>query len=174
MTKEEKHLYNLDELSDYKVASDDPDVRGWNVRDTDNRVIGKVDSLLVNKTARRVVYLDVEVDKSIIDAKHDPYARSTNPEISQFVNKDGENHVIVPIGMVNLAPNEKTVHANGIDHRTFAQTKRFRKGDPLNRQYEAQVLDSYSRDNLPPETVYGDEDFYERKEFDRDRYSHRE
>lgn len=72
MKNEEKHLYNLDELSDYKVASDDPDVRSWEVRDADNRVIGKVDNLLVNKTARRVVYLDVEVDNTIIDAKHDP------------------------------------------------------------------------------------------------------
>lgn len=174
MTKEEKHLYNLDELSDYKVASDDPDVRGWEVRDADNRVIGKVDSLLVNKTAKRVVYLDVEVDKSIIDAKFDPYARPTNPDISQFVNKEGENHVIVPIGMVNLAPDQKTVHARGINHRTFAETKRFRKGDPLDRRYEVIVLDSYTRDDHTPETVYGDEDFYERDEFDRDRYSNRE
>lgn len=173
MTKEEKHLYNLDELSDYKVASDDPDVRGWEVRDADNRVIGKVESLLVNKVAQRVVYLDVEVDKSILDAKYDPYARSTNPDISQFINKDGENHVIVPIGMVTLAPDQKIVHASGINHRTFAETKRFRKGDRLDRDYEVIVLDSYTREDQAPEKVYGDEEFYQRDEFDRDRYSNR-
>jgi hypothetical protein len=33
------------------------------VKDANNRIIGKVDHLLVNKTAERVVYLDVEVDK---------------------------------------------------------------------------------------------------------------
>ncbi len=58
-----KHLFYLNELSDYKVASDDPDVRGWKVKDSDNRVIGKVDNLLVNKNTERVVYLDVVLDK---------------------------------------------------------------------------------------------------------------
>lgn len=173
MKNEEKHLYNLNELSDYKVASDDPDVRNWEVRDADNRVIGKVDNLLVNKTAKRVVYLDVEVDNTIIDAKHDPYGRPQNVEIREFVNKDGDSHVIVPIGMVNLDLDNKTVQANGINHRTFSETKRYRKGDPINREYEVVVLDSYNRDNIPPENVYEEDAFYERDEFDRKRYSNR-
>ena len=174
MKNEEKHLYNLDELSDYKIASDDPDIRNWEVRDADNRVIGKVDSLLVNKAAQRVVYLDVEVDKTIIDAKHDPYGRNENIDIKEFVNKDGENHVIVPIGMVNLDEDHNTVHANGINHRTFAETKRYRKGERINREYEVIVLDSYNRQQHPTDEVYKDEQFYERDEFDRSRYSNRE
>ena len=109
MKNEERHLYKLDELSDYKVASDDPDVSGWEVRDADNRVIGKVDNLIVNKHAERVVYLDVAVDKTIIDARHDPYGRPENVDIREFVNKDGENHVIIPIGMVSLDLENKTV-----------------------------------------------------------------
>ncbi|MGO3183172.1 MAG: PRC-barrel domain-containing protein [Aequorivita sp.] len=172
MKNQEKHLYTLDELSDYKVASEDPDVRSWEVRDADNRVIGKVDNLLVNKTARRVVYLDVEVDNTIIDANHDPYGRPHIIEIREFVNKDGENHVIVPIGMVNLDDKNKTVLANAIDHRTFAETKRYHKGDPINREYETAVLDSYNREN-PPAEVYDGDQFYERDEFDRKRYSKR-
>lgn len=49
--KDEKNrsLFYLDELSDYKVKSGDPDVRGWHVKDKDQRVIGKVENLLVNK-----------------------------------------------------------------------------------------------------------------------------
>ena len=173
MKNEERHLYKLDELSDYKVASDDPDVRSWEVRDADNRVIGKVDNLIVNKPAQRVVYLDVEVDKSIIDAKHDPYGRPAHVDIREFVNKDGENHVIVPIGMVNLDLENKTVLAQGINHLTFAQTKRFSRENPINRDYEVTVLDTYNRDLVPPATAYEDEQFYERDEFDRDRYSRR-
>lgn len=174
MKNDEKHLYNLDELSDYKVASNYPDVRDWEVRDADNRVIGKVDSLLVNKEAMRVVYLDVEVDQSIIDAKHDPYGRPENMEVREFVNKDGENHVIVPIGMVTIDEDKKMVKASGINHRTFAETKRFHKGDPLSREYEVVVLDSYNRDRSPAERVYDEEEFYNRDEFDRQRYSNRE
>ena len=83
MTERRKNLYYLDELSDYKIASDDPDVRGWDVKDKDTRVIGKVDNLLVNKDREQVVYLDVEVDNSIIEANHDPYGKSSSSEVHE-------------------------------------------------------------------------------------------
>ncbi|MGJ8593858.1 MAG: PRC-barrel domain-containing protein [Aquaticitalea sp.] len=145
MTEHKKHLYNLDELSDYKVADGYPNVKGWDVKDIDNRVIGKVDNLLVNKEAQRVVYLDVEVDKSIIDAKHDPYEGAIQDDIKEFINKDGENHVIIPIGLVNVNEDSDYVYTDRINHRTFSGTKRYRKGDTINRQYENQVLSSYGR-----------------------------
>lgn len=145
MTEQNKHLYYIDELSDYKISDGYPDVRGWDVKDIDNRVIGKVDNLLVNKEAERVVYLDVEVDKSIIDAKYDPYGRPVQTEVREFVNKDGENHIIIPIGLVDLNEDSNYVYTDLIDHRTFAETKRYRKGDTINRAYENQVLGSYQR-----------------------------
>lgn len=140
----------MNELSDYKISDGYPDVRGWDVKDFDNRVIGKVDNLLVNIDAQRVVYLDVEVDKTIIDAKHDPYGRPTHLEVREFVNKDGENHIIIPIGLVDLNSDSKYVYTDILDHQTFAETKRFRKGDHLNRAYENQVLDSYGRRTRTP------------------------
>ena len=82
-----KHLYYLNELSDFKVDSDDPDVRGWIVKDVDNRTVGKVDNLLVSKEKKRVLYLDIEVDKSIIDANHDPYGKPSS-EVHEFINME--------------------------------------------------------------------------------------
>ncbi|WP_051227911.1 hypothetical protein [Gillisia sp. JM1] len=146
MKEQKKHLYYLDELSDYKVDSHYADVRGWPVKDHDNRVIGKVDNLLVNKNLLRVVYLDVEVDKTIIDANYDPYSNSQNSDIREFVNKEGENHVIVTIGMVNINEDQKYVNTESIDHQTFAETKRFKTGDNVDREYEVAVMDSYNRD----------------------------
>ncbi|MDT0687579.1 PRC-barrel domain-containing protein [Autumnicola psychrophila] len=140
-----KHLFYLNELSDYKVASDDPDVRGWEVQDKDNRVVGKVDNLMVNKNTQRVVYLDVEVDKSIIEANHKPYRDSANDGVHEFINKDGENHLIVPVGLVRLNTNKNFVYTDRIDHRTFAQTKRMEKGSNVDRDYETVVLASYDR-----------------------------
>ncbi|HLT32374.1 MAG TPA: hypothetical protein VKZ98_01165 [Aquaticitalea sp.] len=145
MTTQTKHLYNLDELSDYKVSDGYPDVRGWAVKDIDNRVIGKVDNLMVNKDIERVVYLDVEVDKTIIDAKHDPYGRPNNDEVREFVNKDGDNHIIIPIGLVDLNTDSNYVYTDILDHRTFAETRRYRKGETIDRAYEVEVLDSYGR-----------------------------
>ncbi|CDF78628.1 PRC-barrel-like protein [Formosa agariphila KMM 3901] len=146
MNTNEKHLYDLDELSDYKISEGYADIRGWDVKDIDNRVIGKVDNLLVNKEAQRVVYIDVEVDKSIIDASHDPYSTDSNREVREFINKDGENHIIIPIGLLDINSDLKHVYTHTVNYRTFSETKRYRKGDNVDRAYEVQVLDSYKRD----------------------------
>ena len=159
MTERRKNLYYLDELSDYKIASDDPDVRGWDVKDKDNRVIGKVDNLLVNKDREQVVYLDVEVDNSIIEANHDPYGKSSSSEVHEFLNKDGEEHIIIPVGLVSLNEDQNFVYTDRIDYQTFSETKRFEKGSAVDRDYEVIVLESYDR--------FGDPEENRR---DRDRY----
>ena len=145
MANDKRNLFYLHELSDYKVASKDPDVRGWDVKDADNRVIGKVDNLLVNKRKDRVVYLDVEVDETIIEANHDPYGRPANAEVHEFINKDGENHLIIPVGLVRLNEDQKFVYTDSINHQTFSETKRMEKGQVVDRQYETVVMESYDR-----------------------------
>lgn len=152
MAKENKHLHYLEELSDYKVASDDPDVRGWELRGSDDRKIGKVTNLLVNKARKRVVYLEIEVDKAIIDADHTPYGEPAASGTHEFINKEGENHLIVPIGLARLNEDEKYVYTDTIDFKTFAETKRIEKGLVLNRDYETIVLSSYQRRRRNPET----------------------
>src|SRR5688572_8385324 len=56
----------LKELKDYKVAKEDPDVRGWNVIGRDGRMVGEVHDLLVDTGEMRVRYLDVELDPSLL------------------------------------------------------------------------------------------------------------
>lgn len=158
-----KHLYYLNELSDYKIASDDPDVRGWPVKDADNRVIGKVDNLLVNKTTERVVYLDVEVDSSIIAANHDPYGQPANSDVHEFINREGENHIIIPVGLVSLNSDQDFVYTDRINYQTFAETKRIQKGSAVNREYEVVVLDSYDRNYNRDERNYEKDSFSDRE-----------
>tara|TARA_R100000306_G_C4360711_1_gene135113 strand:- start:478 stop:975 length:498 start_codon:yes stop_codon:yes gene_type:complete len=162
----DKHLYYLHELSDYKVASDDPDVRGWTLKDKNDRKVGTIDNLLVNKNTEKVVYLDVEVDKTVIEANHKPYSHSAKDGVHEFLNKDGENHLIVPIGMVTLNDDSKEVRTTEITHDTFAETKRVSKNAPLNRDYEIVVLESYNRNN---ETYPENDEFYQRNEFKREK-----
>lgn len=145
MAEDKKNLYYLNELSDYKVASQDSDVRGWDVKDADNRVIGKVDNLLVNRRKDKVIYLDVEVDKTIIDANHDPYGTPNSAEVHEFMNSEGENHIIIPVGLVRLNEDQKYVYTETINHQTFAETKRIAKGRAVDRDYETVVLESYDR-----------------------------
>ena len=145
MSTQEKHLYYLSELKDYKVNHHDHDIRGWMVKDLDNRVIGKVDNLLVNKELGKVVYIDVEVNSSIIDANHDPYSAPSSSKLHEFINKEGENHIIIPIGLIDLNPDEEFVYTERIDYQTFAETKRYKSGNYISRDYERHVLGSYNR-----------------------------
>jgi len=145
MKKPEKHLYYLSELSDYKVDDKYADVRDWVVKDATLRPIGTVKNLLVNKNAERVFYLDVEVEPSIIDAKHDPYKGPSRSEVREYINEKGENHVIIPIGLVDINMAEEYVYTEEIDHQTFAETKRIRENTPIEQNYENTVLDSYER-----------------------------
>ncbi|APU69641.1 MAG: hypothetical protein VX712_10600 [Bacteroidota bacterium] len=146
-TEVKKHLYYLSELKDYKVNSHDKDITGWPVKDLDNRTIGKVDNLLVNIDLGKVVYVDVEVDHSIISANHDPYAPNHRENLREFINKDGENHIIIPIGLIDIHATDKYVYTETIDYQTFAETKRYRSGTAISREYEEDVLHSYDRRN---------------------------
>ncbi len=166
MTDNNKNLYYLDDLSNYKVASDYNDVRGWDVIDADNRRIGKVDRLLANKETKRVVYLDVEVDQSLIEAGHEVYDKPASEGIHEFINKDGEDHLIIPIGLVSLDEENEKVMSTEINHSTFSKTKRIGKGSKVDRNYELIVLGHY----LPSRPVEDDdrmedEEFYDRDEF---------
>jgi hypothetical protein len=164
MTDTNKNLFNLDELSGYKVAEDYSDVRGWDVRDANNRTIGKVDHLLVNKLAERVVYLDVEVDSTLIEEGHNTYQASASDGVHSFLNKDGENHLIIPIGMANIDEENKLVNTKQIDRSTFAKAKRFKKGDVIDFGYELNTVRHYRGDK----TIHSSnavDGFYEREEF---------
>ncbi len=165
MAENNKNLYYLDDLSDYKVASDDSDVRGWEVIDADNRKIGKVDRLLANKESERVVYLDIEVDQSLIEEGHEVYNESASDGPHEFINKEGENHLIIPIGLVRLDEKNKNVISDAINHTTFAKTKRISKSAKVDRNYEVTVLGHYSSEKPSDETLQSNEDFYNRKEF---------
>ena len=147
MSTREKHLYYLSELKDYKVNSKDSDIRGWVVKDLDNMTLGKVDNLLVNKELGKVVYIDVEVEETIINVNHDPYSHAGKTDYSEFINKEGENHIIIPIGLIDLNQDKKHVVTQTINYDTFAETKRYRSGSTITRDYEHHVLDSYDRKN---------------------------
>ena len=164
MTDKIKNLYNLDELPDYKVADDYIDVRGWEVKDKNNRTIGVVDHLLVNKRAQRVVYLDVEVNTALIEKGHETYQKSANKGLHEFLNEDGEDHLIIPIGLAFIDEENKVVTTNEIGSSIFDQAKRFKKGQPIDFDYELNLVRHYKGDKTIHRPNSPDE-FYDREEF---------
>lgn len=167
MENKDRNLYRLDELSDYKVASDYSDVRGWKIVDADNRTIGTIDNLWVNKDMQRVVYLDVKADKTLIeDSQREVHENIADGNEKEFMYRDGDSHLIIPIGSVNINKDTKTVMASGIGYDTFRRTGRFNTQQRFDRNYERAVLRSYYPDNDPSIGYDADDDtFYSRKEF---------
>jgi hypothetical protein len=164
MVDENKDLFYLEELSDYKVASDYSDVRGWDLIDAGNRTIGKVTNLLVSKKEERVVYLDVEVDRSLIEAGYKDVQAPAVEKVHGYINKDGDDHLLVPVGMVSLDEEHKKVLTDQIDYNTFSRARRFRKGDVIDREYEKNLLRHYfGTDTIG--SMDSDDTFYKRKEF---------
>lgn len=143
MKEQDRNLYYLHELTDYKVADDYCDVRGWKVKDANDRIIGTVDNLLVDKRDKRVVYIDVEVDKSIIENDYETFNASAAEGVHGFVNKEGDDHLIIPVEMAVLDEDNKIVTTNEIDHQTFASTRRFSKGTPIAPEFELLLLEKY-------------------------------
>jgi uncharacterized protein (TIGR02271 family) len=63
------NLMPLSRMDDFQVASNDPDVRGWDVIASDGKKIGKVDELLVDSNAREVRYLSVDLDRGLLSGR---------------------------------------------------------------------------------------------------------
>ena len=162
----ERTLFYLHDLPDYQVASGYPDVRGWEVKDSEDRTVGTVENLLVNKKTERVVYLDVEVNKQVIQEGHEPYEKTVR-EVHEFVNKEGEDHLIIPIGLAELDEKNKKVLCAVINHETFRSAKRIERGSTIAPEYEIQLYHHYLPAQKTDQPLGIDEEFYERKAFQR-------
>ena len=81
-------LIPLSEAKGYRVAEDNEDVRGWEVRGNDGEKIGKVNDLLIDTGIDKVRYLEVKVDRGLFGS---------------------DRNVLIPIGAARLADDEDVV-----------------------------------------------------------------
>jgi hypothetical protein len=88
-----------------------------------------------------------------------------NDNGKEFVYKEGDSHIIIPIGSVNINKDTKIVMANSIGYDTFRNTSRYNTQNNFDRDYERRVMKSYYSDNDPGYNS-DDDAFYNRREFD--------
>lgn len=125
-------LGRLNDLDEFKVADGYPDIRGWDVRTTDNKTVGKVGDLIVDTSAMRVRYLDVEVDRSVGQMAKD----AATPG-------DQERHTLLPIGNVQLDERGDHVMVDGYTLEQIAGLPRY-SGQTITRDYENTLRDRHS------------------------------
>jgi photosynthetic reaction center H subunit len=86
----------LSQLDDYEIADGYPEVRGWEVRDSADRSIGRVHDLLVDVGELRVRYLDVEL-------------------APKFARAEADRRVLIPVENADLDGTGDQVLLPGID-----------------------------------------------------------
>lgn len=136
----------LDQMSDYKVADEDPDVRGWDVKGADGARIGSVDNLLVDSAARKVRYLDIDLDEDLIDRD--------------------DRHILVPIGYARLDENDDDVFVGALTATRLEEIPAYRH-EPITREYETNLRRHFVADGAQ---APADNDFYADDIYDSDRF----
>ena len=133
----------LSDLHTHKVASGDPDVRGWPVVSGDGRTVGRVDGLLVDTVAMRVRYLDVILDLGPAEEAH-PAAP---------LGAAGERHVLIPVGFARLGGSEDRIFVEGLPSDEAARLPAYDGGE-LTREAEAALLARFDRSSYDENRFY--------------------
>jgi hypothetical protein len=149
----ELNLCRLHDTSKYTVAEDDPDVRGWEVVGSDGAKIGRVDDLIIDPQAKKVRYLDVEVDNN-------------------FISQQQGKYLLIPIGMADLHEKDDQIVVHNISAGTLANHS-FHSGGPITREYEESVRTSMAGSSINADPKgFGSigNSFYNQSSFDEDKF----
>lgn len=140
----EHRIASLDDLDDFEVHDDDPDIRGWEVIAEDGERIGEVKDLLVDTVAMKVRYLGIDVDE------------------------DRLGRLLVPVGCASLDDDEDRVRVQGIRSSDLGDVPLYGTGGP-SREDESAIRRRFDPAFRPKDD---DGDWYEHPHFD-DRSLHR-
>lgn len=132
-------LRRLNDLPDFGMADDSPDVRGWTVRGGDGHSLGTVYELIVDPEALKVRYLDVELD----------------PRFGRAV---GEHHVLLPIGVAALDEDGDNVFVTALNSESVLRYPPYIELQ-ITREYEEAMLRALGK-------APASGDFYDRRSYD--------
>ncbi|MDQ3681754.1 MAG: PRC-barrel domain-containing protein [Bacteroidota bacterium] len=148
-TDKNKRLQEL-RGSDFEIAKGQPDIRGWEVRDTGGRKIGKVQDLIFDSRAGKVRYIVVNV----LDSKELELEKRT---------------VMVPIGLALLQPKDDDVILENVTPFQLRALPRYNKDD-LGTKAERNISTVFGRTDVKGGTSDDDldNDFYNHDHFKED------
>jgi len=95
-----RRLQELDR-SDFEIVKGEPDIRGWDVKNTNGEKIGEVEDLIVDAKEKKVRYMVVDLDDGKLKLKH--------------------RKVLVPIGLAELDSKHDDVLTPKISPEQFTE-----------------------------------------------------
>lgn len=143
------HLYPLSKANDFKVASEYPDVRGWDIVGGDGLKLGKVHDLIVDIEQKRVRYLDVDLKKDLF------------PDNKRY-------QILIPLGVAILNRDDHNVIVTQITKDSLPGYPMYvREPIYVVRSYENAVRDYYNNGhgNYHRDSEFYNHEFYDDKKF---------
>lgn len=152
MSKKSKRLQEL-RGSGYEVAKGQPDIRGWEVRDSHGHLMGKVHELIFDSRANKVRYMVINVN----DSKELQLEKRT---------------VMVPIGLAVLEHKYDDVILPNVTPFQLRALPRYDKND-LGTRAEHAISTVFGRTDTKTTTTHTNEDdvdesFYNNEMFNED------
>ncbi len=141
--------------SDFEVVDGQPDIRGWDVKDTTGKQLGEVDELIFDFENRKVRYLVVDTDKNEFDIE--------------------DKKVLVPIGIAELHEKDDDVILQGVTAEQLRALPEYDE-DRFDTEHETSVRNVFG--GLGGAALAGgsrkDDDFYNHDHFnDENLYKNR-
>ena len=133
--------------SDFEVVDGQPDIRNWDVKDSNGSKLGEVDELIFDYESRKVRYLVVDIE----DNDHDVEAKE----------------VLVPIGIAELHESDDEVILPGVTATQLTALPEYNE-DRFDTEHETSVRNVFG--GLGGAALAGgtDSDFYDHEHFNED------
>lgn len=139
-----RRLQELDR-SDFEIVNGEPDIRGWDVKNSVGEKIGEVEELIVDAAQKKVRYMVVDLDDNELQLDH--------------------HKVLIPIGLAELNKNDDDVVLPNVNAEQLGLLPDY-DDDKLNPEMERRICSALGRNKETMHAVKNDD------EHDAEFYSH--
>ena len=150
-----RRLQELDR-SDFEIVDGEPDIRGWDVKNSTGQKMGEVEELIVDAQQKKVRYMVVDLDDNELKLDH--------------------RKVLLPIGMAELDKEDDDVIVPNIHTEQFRSIPAYDKNN-LTPEVERNICNALGRPRTSTTSITAEEhdpDFYSHDYFNDDNlYKHR-
>lgn len=144
-----RRLQELDR-SDFKIVDGEPDIRGWDVKNSSGTKVGEVEELIVDAEKKKVRYMVVDFDHNDLDL-------------------DNDLKVLIPIGLAQLDKDDDDVILQGVTVEQLHKLPGYDKNH-LDEDVERRISTILGRgDTMSNSSNTGmQDDFYQHEYFNDD------
>jgi sporulation protein YlmC with PRC-barrel domain len=150
-----RRLQELDQ-SDFEIIKGEPDIRGWDVRNSRGQKIGEVEELIIDAQQKKVRYMIVDLDDNELKLTH--------------------RKVILPIGLAELHKDDDDVILPNVDAEKLNALPAYERNN-LTPKTEQAICTTLGRQTGTASMLEGEElhpDFYRHDYYNDDNlYKHR-